>query len=170
MTLGVGVLAGRDAQVASRVVEAGACEAVVEALRQAMDRRDLDAVCLSNDSVQRLVAIPSGARQLALGGAVTCEVLVRSLRFALDMVAGRGPQAAILATLLPYWVTSWLTMMKADARCKQFFLAVSGEQALLLALDVPAVANDCAAVMLYRGTRDVMLSRPTLGQPSMQGR
>eukprot|EP00899_Mesostigma_viride_P026451 jgi/Mesvir1/6991/Mv09129-RA.1 len=163
MVMGVGSMASQDTQVAARVVEAGGCEDVVEAMRQAMGRHDTACVGLAHDSIQRLVQVPNGARRLATSGAATCEVLVRALRFGLNVVANQGPRADFCAELLPCWVLTWLKMMRADERCKQHFVAANGEQALSLALGVPVVANDRAAVMLYRGTRDEMLSRPTSG-------
>eukprot|EP00899_Mesostigma_viride_P028556 jgi/Mesvir1/8886/Mv02774-RA.1 len=162
--LGVSGMA-RDVAMASQLAAGGAYEAALEALGQAVDRKDSITVCHSMEAVRRLAADSDIARQLS-SSPTACELLVRSLRVASETLA-KDQETDELTLSMDTWVDIWQPMMRMHPPCKQFFLDAGALDALRYALtDVPMVAKNPFASSLYLETMRALAKPPSAGSQS----
>eukprot|EP00899_Mesostigma_viride_P028318 jgi/Mesvir1/8671/Mv02611-RA.1 len=165
--LGVSGMA-RDVAMASQLAAGGAYEAALEALGQAVDRKDSITVCHSMEAVRRLAADSDIARQLS-SSPTACELLFRSLRVASETLAKdqETDEPDELTLSMDSWVDIWQPMMRMHPPCKQFFLDAGALDALRYALtDVPMVAKNPFASSLYLETLRALAKPPSAGSQS----
>eukprot|EP00899_Mesostigma_viride_P002541 jgi/Mesvir1/12288/Mv00494-RA.1 len=153
-------LAG-DAWVAEAMVEEGVCEALVEAMRQGVDRRDVLITQNASNVVRMLSSVPAAARQLA-SCEDTCQTLVDALLMTLILERVRAAKGGDITIPLPaqasvgYSVAAWLPIMAADPRCKTFFLTAGAEKVLAIAFQVAMAALDAPAMALLYNVKEAM--------------
>eukprot|EP00899_Mesostigma_viride_P015804 jgi/Mesvir1/24224/Mv10935-RA.1 len=141
------IMAGDDATV-TRLHQAGATNEVVEALRQAVERRDAELLCNAMDAMRPFAMTKSVVTQMA-PGEDTCRVLVRTLQLALALEAA-GAVTPGTWRPLTRWVDFWMAMIMSYPPCREGFLAAGAGNVLSRALGMPAVASCVAASHLYK--------------------
>eukprot|EP00899_Mesostigma_viride_P015072 jgi/Mesvir1/23566/Mv18263-RA.1 len=144
-----------DAPSATGLQEAGVFEAVTEALRQAVERRDERLLTHAHDAIRRMVVnVPAIPRQV--GRHRTVSVLVSAVQLALDLEAG-GKDKPVWPWPFFFWVDFWWPILLAHWTSRKVFLDAGAGDVLRRVLQVHGVANDRKVSTSVRTLREWML-------------
>eukprot|EP00899_Mesostigma_viride_P004311 jgi/Mesvir1/13881/Mv16017-RA.1 len=122
----------RNDMGAAQLHAVGACDHLVQALRQGVERDDLDLVIFAARPLRRVItAVPDALGQLARN-AYACWLLVKCAQMAL--ARGGGGQAAPGRVGWPWplicWVDFWWLMLSAHPACVHDFWAAGASDVL----------------------------------------